>query len=165
MLFRVVFWDILPCKIIVARRFRGANCHHHPGGSTYLWNVGRQSFYTAVYPRRQLWTSGDFSSDLTLSDFFLWGYYKDTVYSTNPWSLGNWDTILNRQLPTLTHKHFAVCTRCSKKGVCLSLRSWTFSASTVKLFCKLFLADKDKKTLLSHYIDITKAYKYCCNQG
>jgi hypothetical protein len=27
------------------------------GGSTHLWNVGRQSFYTAVYPRRQLWTS------------------------------------------------------------------------------------------------------------
>jgi hypothetical protein len=27
------------------------------GGSTHLWNVGRQSFYTAVYPRRQLWTT------------------------------------------------------------------------------------------------------------
>jgi hypothetical protein len=27
------------------------------GGSTHLWNVGRQSFYTAVQPRRQLWTS------------------------------------------------------------------------------------------------------------
>jgi hypothetical protein len=27
-MFRVVFWDILPCKIIVDRRFRGAYCHH-----------------------------------------------------------------------------------------------------------------------------------------
>jgi hypothetical protein len=27
------------------------------GGSTHLWNGGRQSFYTAVQPRRQLWTS------------------------------------------------------------------------------------------------------------
>jgi hypothetical protein len=27
------------------------------GGSTHLWNVSRQSFYTAVQPRRQLWTS------------------------------------------------------------------------------------------------------------
>jgi hypothetical protein len=27
------------------------------GGSTHLWNVGRQLFYTVVYPRRQLWTS------------------------------------------------------------------------------------------------------------
>jgi hypothetical protein len=26
------------------------------GGSTHLWNVGGQSFYTAVQPRRQLWT-------------------------------------------------------------------------------------------------------------
>jgi hypothetical protein len=33
-MFRVVFWDILPCKMIVD-----------------------QSFYTAVYLRRQLWTS------------------------------------------------------------------------------------------------------------
>jgi hypothetical protein len=31
MMFRVVFWDILPCKMIVDRRFRGAYClHHHP---------------------------------------------------------------------------------------------------------------------------------------
>jgi hypothetical protein len=26
-------------------------------GSTYLWNVGRQLFYTAAHPRRQTWTS------------------------------------------------------------------------------------------------------------
>jgi hypothetical protein len=26
-------------------------------GSTYLWNVSRQWFYTAVHPRRQFWTS------------------------------------------------------------------------------------------------------------
>jgi hypothetical protein len=28
MMFRVVFWDILPCKMIVDRRFRGAYCLH-----------------------------------------------------------------------------------------------------------------------------------------
>jgi hypothetical protein len=31
MMFRVVFWVILPCKIIVDRRFRGAYCLHHQG--------------------------------------------------------------------------------------------------------------------------------------
>jgi hypothetical protein len=31
MMFRVVFWDILPCKMIVDRRFRGAYCLHHQG--------------------------------------------------------------------------------------------------------------------------------------
>jgi hypothetical protein len=66
--------------MIIDRRFRDAYCLHHQGwvslarkdqglyrcpfvlgsqipddgGSTHLWNVGRQSFYTAVYPRRQL---------------------------------------------------------------------------------------------------------------
>jgi hypothetical protein len=39
-MFRAVFWVV-----------------HHDGSSTHLWNVGRQSFYTAVQPRRQLWTS------------------------------------------------------------------------------------------------------------
>jgi hypothetical protein len=27
--FRFVFWDVLPCKIIVDRRFRGTCCHHY----------------------------------------------------------------------------------------------------------------------------------------
>jgi hypothetical protein len=31
MMLRVVFWDILPCKMIVDRRFRGAYCLHHQG--------------------------------------------------------------------------------------------------------------------------------------
>jgi hypothetical protein len=31
MMFRIVFWDVLPCKIIVYRRFRGAYCLHHQG--------------------------------------------------------------------------------------------------------------------------------------
>jgi len=42
MMFRIVFWDILIPD---------------DGGSTHLRNVGRQSFYTAVYPRRQFWTN------------------------------------------------------------------------------------------------------------
>jgi hypothetical protein len=31
MIFRIVFWDVLPCKIIVDGRFRDDD-----GGSTYL---------------------------------------------------------------------------------------------------------------------------------
>jgi hypothetical protein len=50
MKFRIVFWDVLLCKIIVDRRFRGTYCLHHQG-----WNVVRQLFYTAVHPRRQFW--------------------------------------------------------------------------------------------------------------
>jgi hypothetical protein len=32
-MFRIVFWDVLPCKMIVHRRFRGAYCLHHQGSS------------------------------------------------------------------------------------------------------------------------------------
>jgi hypothetical protein len=31
MKFIFVFWDVLPCKIIVDRRFRGTCCLHHHG--------------------------------------------------------------------------------------------------------------------------------------
>jgi hypothetical protein len=31
MKFRIVFWDVLPCKIIVNRRFSGTYCLHHQG--------------------------------------------------------------------------------------------------------------------------------------
>jgi hypothetical protein len=31
MKFRFVFWDVLPCKIIIDRRFRGTCCLHHQG--------------------------------------------------------------------------------------------------------------------------------------
>jgi hypothetical protein len=31
MKFRFVFWDVLPCKIIVDRRIRGTCCLHHQG--------------------------------------------------------------------------------------------------------------------------------------
>jgi hypothetical protein len=30
-MFRIVFWDVLPRKMIVDRRFRGAYCLHHQG--------------------------------------------------------------------------------------------------------------------------------------
>jgi hypothetical protein len=53
MKFRFVFWDVLPSKIIVDRRFRGTFC---------LWNDGRKLFYMAVHPRRQIWTSLLFST-------------------------------------------------------------------------------------------------------
>jgi hypothetical protein len=31
LMFRAVFWVVLPCKMIVDRRFRGAYCLHHQG--------------------------------------------------------------------------------------------------------------------------------------
>jgi hypothetical protein len=36
MKFRFVFWVVLPCKIIVDRRFRGTCCLHHQGDSSTI---------------------------------------------------------------------------------------------------------------------------------
>jgi hypothetical protein len=47
------------------------------GGSTYLWNIGRQLFYTAVYPRRHL----NFQAmPASISGAFI--YYLFVVYFT-----------------------------------------------------------------------------------
>jgi hypothetical protein len=35
---RIVFWDVLPCKIIVYRRLRGAYCLHHYPSETSVDN-------------------------------------------------------------------------------------------------------------------------------
>jgi hypothetical protein len=71
--FRIVF---LPCKITVDRGFRGAYCLHHQG-----W-----SFYTAVYPRRQFWTSYSPPWELEiLRHFRLFGnIHMDTLHFVFP---------------------------------------------------------------------------------
>jgi hypothetical protein len=51
MMFRVVFWDILPCKIIIDRRFRGAYCLH------YQYAPLKRRSTIILHARRQLWTS------------------------------------------------------------------------------------------------------------
>jgi hypothetical protein len=61
-MFRIVFWDVLPCKIIVDRRFRGAYCLHHQGSSqkTILniilaavrtWNL---TYFSRVLPKEKI---------------------------------------------------------------------------------------------------------------
>jgi hypothetical protein len=78
--FRFVFWDVLPFKVIVDRRFRGTCClHHRPddGGSTYFWNVGRRLFYTAVHPRIQIWTS--YSPPWELETSHVWAWQRPRV--------------------------------------------------------------------------------------
>jgi hypothetical protein len=70
-MFRIVFWDVLPCKVIVGRRFRGVYC---------LWKVGRQLFYTAVHPRRQFWTSYSPPWELEIS------HVKSNVCYLLPWT-------------------------------------------------------------------------------
>jgi hypothetical protein len=84
MKFRFVFWDVLPCKIIVDRRFRDTCCLHNQrpddGGITYLWNGGRQLFYKAVHPRRQIWTSYSPLWELKISHFLLYlTYFLNSV--------------------------------------------------------------------------------------
>jgi hypothetical protein len=39
MKFRFIFWDVLPCIIIVDRRFRGTCCLHHQGDRPLLFII------------------------------------------------------------------------------------------------------------------------------
>jgi hypothetical protein len=50
MMFRAVFWVVLPCKIIVDRRFRGAYCLHHQG-----WVKSHDVGMLTTRPRRSVY--------------------------------------------------------------------------------------------------------------
>jgi len=47
------------------------------------------------------------SPDFITSAFFITRFLKETVYSNNPQSLEELNTVLYRLLPKLAHKHFA----------------------------------------------------------
>jgi hypothetical protein len=84
MKFRIVFWDVLPCKIIVDRRFRGTCCLPHQ----------RWLFYTAVHPRRQFWTvSALFAGRLCTSSGEDWNYHVSMVT--------NWRTLQRKKFLSL----------------------------------------------------------------
>jgi hypothetical protein len=57
MKFRFVFWDVLPCKIIVDRRFRGTCClHHRPHQGIYeesAW-IASLDISSIVYSNKSL---------------------------------------------------------------------------------------------------------------
>jgi hypothetical protein len=65
----VRFQVLMAASLMFRVVFRGAYCLHHDGGSTHLRNVGRQSFYTAVWPRRQLWTETTYFTESCCSCF------------------------------------------------------------------------------------------------
>jgi hypothetical protein len=48
--FRIVFWDVLPCKIIVDRRFRGTYCLHHP-----WWCTSQKTILNIILAAVRTW--------------------------------------------------------------------------------------------------------------
>jgi hypothetical protein len=114
MMFRIVFWDVLLCKLIVDRRFRVAYCLHHQGwliiipddgGSTHLWNVGRQLFYTAVHPRRQFWTSYKM-------ECFLWSRLDFLKALFSPHHVGRYCTLVLTEFTVASYVILAlICTQ------------------------------------------------------
>jgi hypothetical protein len=70
--FRIVFWDVLPCRIIVDRRFRGTCClHHHHHPWWWRWHVPLKRRSTIIlHGRRQFWTSYSPPWELEISQFW-----------------------------------------------------------------------------------------------
>jgi hypothetical protein len=72
--FRVVFWVILPCKMIVDRRFRGAYCLHHQGwvkttlniilAAVRTWNLTRLT----TFKKQHLKLSQNFNPRQSVTD-------------------------------------------------------------------------------------------------
>jgi hypothetical protein len=105
------------------------------------------------------------SPDLTPPDLFLWGFLKERISLDNPRSLEELKNSIEQTVANSDSETLWKITENTKEGGCSSLRRWwTFSASTVKLFHQFFLKKKTPSTTcFSYYIDVIKAYKYCCN--
>jgi hypothetical protein len=48
-MFRIVFWDVLPCKMIVDRRFRVAYCLHLMRGAVRTSETSVNNHFTRQY--------------------------------------------------------------------------------------------------------------------
>jgi hypothetical protein len=53
-MFRIAFWDVLPCKMIVDRGFRGAYCLHHQGWVRRTTSLSLLSWDTDISHTRML---------------------------------------------------------------------------------------------------------------
>jgi hypothetical protein len=77
--FRIVFWDVLPCKIIVDRRFRGTYFLHHQGWRQFWtshsppWKLEISQYYSIVAQRTWFWSMKLHSS---WRDYSLWVRYE-----------------------------------------------------------------------------------------
>jgi hypothetical protein len=80
--FRFVFWDVLPCKMIVDRRFRGTCYLHHQGSTSQKTNL---NFILAAV---RTW-------NLTyVLSCFITNNLSNYRIETNPF-LGQWTTKIN----------------------------------------------------------------------
>jgi hypothetical protein len=83
MKFTIVFWDVLPSKIIVDRRFRGTCCLHP-------W------WWMPVHPRRQFWTS---ISNLIYNIF--WECHEPSIYLILQAMCSLWRMTQNKQVTVI----------------------------------------------------------------
>jgi hypothetical protein len=86
------------------------------GGSTHLWNVGQQLFYTTIHPRRQFWTSYSPPWDVEISQsqelspagiitMALHVHISPGGWTIGQWRLQFWDVSLtphNQSIPHLS---------------------------------------------------------------
>jgi hypothetical protein len=76
MMFRVVFWDILPCKMIVDRRFRGAYCLHHQGSLKYI-PEDNSEHHTRRRENLKSHKPNDDRKIIVVGKLFIWAMYRD----------------------------------------------------------------------------------------
>jgi hypothetical protein len=114
-------------------------CFQRDGATAHTANTTAllQEFFGESTVGRGLWPQRP--PDLTLLTSFWRGGggvpSKEEFIRITHETCRNWNTILNRRLPTLKQKYFAKSHERTKRGGCSSSRRWwTFSASAIKLF-------------------------------
>jgi hypothetical protein len=101
----------------------GLSCPEKDRCSTHLWNVGRQSIYTAVQPRRQLWTSYSPPWELEISQVrHTWCILENLVALGDESHSSCWQVEIH-------HKYTTGCTAVPMCHVTFNRRTYTFNTS------------------------------------
>jgi hypothetical protein len=87
-MFRAVFWVILPCKMMVDRRFRGAYCLHHQGWvySSLMMDAVRTSETSVDHHFTRQYNPEDSSEHQLWPYFSVLSFKYITLCITIPWA-------------------------------------------------------------------------------
>ena len=95
-------------------------------------------FFGHRFISKNLWPPQ--SPDLTISDYFLWGYLKDKVYEGNPQTIDNLKISIIQRIQEITPSMLKTCfEKHAQTSSALSPRKgWTFSTFIINVSSVFF---------------------------
>jgi hypothetical protein len=159
-MFRAVFWVVLPCKMIVDRRFRGAYCLHHQGWVSRATEGSR--FYRCRVTRWSVVVgddrlgTGQWQSPITTDHLVtrhLYNLDPSVARLTHPWWRRQYAPLKRRSTIIL---HGSTTQKTSLNIILAAVRTWNLRIHQVILsliqFCRISDSKRDISITLATFL-------------